>query len=379
MDLEEILNDNNSIFKDLKNKIYEESMIDEQIKKILELQNQMNVEIEKKYSSDLPNEVCKFAYIKGLRIENSFGPKVGELNFLFETELEKVCIWTHEKNRSSAIVIDVKLTVKEIPFWKNICSVIWLALQYVALFESRCPDRLEYRWLYEFDPNKKLEEIVFNNLDKFEKINLTDGRIIKATHLAEIAPEIELMLRDDKAYTSCMMLSNSFMHHYICLKCELSSYPYHDHLIDEPEIWEHANIIVNMETAIILACRSVEGILGEPPSTKNKNGVIRHKEKWRKLIGIEPDSLFEKAKMTYFDFYYKLFFELRNSSAHSYGDIHYNLERKKTVQAQCFALLILQGYIHKHILSLDEAKEKLHFNNDLLKKVNREMSTELTK
>ena len=187
------------------------------------------------------------------------------------------------------------------------------------------------------------------------------------------------MLRDDKAYTSCMMLSNSFMHHYICLKCELSSYPYHDHLIDEPEIWEHANIIVNMETAIILACRSVEGILGEPPSTKNKNGVIRHKEKWRKLIGIEPDSLFEKAKMTYFDFYYKLFFELRNSSAHSYGDIHYNLERKKTVQAQCFALLILQGYIHKHILSLDEAKEKLHFNNDLLKKVNREMSTELTK
>lgn len=54
-----------------------------------------------------------------------------------------------------------------------------------------------------------------------------------------------------------MMLSNSFIQHYICLICELSSYPYHDHLAEEPEIWEHAAIIPNMEVAVVQACRSV--------------------------------------------------------------------------------------------------------------------------
>ena len=32
----------------------------------------------------------KSAYVKGLSIENSFSPKVGEINELFETEYEKL-------------------------------------------------------------------------------------------------------------------------------------------------------------------------------------------------------------------------------------------------------------------------------------------------
>ena len=35
------------------------------------------------------------AYMKGLLIENSFEPKVGEMNELFEVEHEKVFVWTH--------------------------------------------------------------------------------------------------------------------------------------------------------------------------------------------------------------------------------------------------------------------------------------------
>ena len=225
-------------------------------------------------------------------------------------------------------------------------------------------------------PNKKQ---VFGNLDQFDEIYLKNGIIKKATDIANLAPEIELMIRDDKAYTALMLLSNSFILHYICLNCELSSYPYHDHLSEEPEIWEHAAIIPNMETAIVQACRSVEGILGEPPNSKKQSAVIKHKNKWKELIDIDPDDTFEKAEMSYWDFYYKLFFGLRNPSAHSYGNINYKLEKAKTVQAQCFSAIIVQAYFCKHTLHLDEAQKKLKFNFDLLARVNEDRNTKLTK
>ena len=148
---------------------------------------------------------------------------------------------------------------------------------------------------------------------------------------------------------------------------------------EEPEIWEHASIIPNMETAIVQACRSVEGILGEPPNSKKQTAVFKHKEKWIELTGINPDSIFEKAGISYLDFYYELFFDMRNPSAHSYGNIHYELEKTKTVQAQCFAAIVVRDYFNKHVLNLDEAQKKLRFNLDLLNRVNEDMSTKLTK
>lgn len=254
-----------------------------------------------------------------------------------------------------------------------------MAIQHAKAFEGISPEMLEYRWVYYFDQNKKLFEQVFYNTDQFDQIHLKSGRVIKATDIAILAPEIDLMLRDDKAYTSLMMLCNSFLQHYICLICELSKHPYHDHLSEEPEIWEHASIIPNMEAAIVQACRSVEGILGEPPNSTKQTAVLKHKEKWKLLTGIDPDSTFEKAEMSYWDFYYKLFFDLRNPSAHSYGNIHFELEKAKTVQAQCFAAFIVNAYFQKNILELNEAQSKLNFNMDLLARVSENMSTELTK
>ena len=349
------------------------------IKEWVDYQSNKQVELEKKYPSNLPNDVCKNAYVRGLLIENSFNPKVGEINELFETEYEKLFVWTHDKDENSAIVIDVDLTVKDIPFWKNIGSVIWMAMQYACAFEGISSNWFEYRWIYYFDSNKNLSEQVFNNFGQFDEIYLKSGRIIKATDIGNLAPEIELMLRDDKAYIALMMLCNSFLQHYICLICELSSHPYHDHLSEEPEIWEHAAIISNMEVAIVQACRSVEGILGEPPNSKKQTAVIKHKEKWMELTGIDPDSIFEKAKMSYWDFYYKLFFDLRNPSAHSYGNINYKLEKSKTVQAQCFAAIVVRDYFHKHKLDLYEAQKKLNFNLNLLARVSENMSTKRTR
>ena len=345
----------------------------------LNYQNEKQVEIDKKYPPSPPNDVCKIAYVKGILIENSFNPHVGEINRLFETEYEKLYIWTHDKDENSAIIIDVDSTVKDIPFWKNISSIIFMATKYARAFGGISPEMLEYRWMYYFDQNKKLFEQVFNNPDQFDEIYLKSGSVIKATDIAILAPEIELMLRDDKAYTALMMLCNSFLQHYICLICELSKHPYHDHLSEEPEIWEHASIIPNMEAAIVQACRSVEGILGEPPNSTKQNAVLKHKEKWKVLTGIDPDSTFEKAEMSYCDFYYKLFFDLRNPSAHSYGNIHFELEKAKTVQAQCFAAIVVHGYFQKNILELNKAQAKLNFNMDLLARVSETMSTKLTK
>ena len=132
-------------------------------------------------------------------------------------------------------------------------------------------------------------------------------------------------------------------------------------------------------SAIVQACRSVEGILGEPPNSKKQTAVFKHKEKWIELTGINPDSIFEKAGISYLDFYYELFFDMRNPSAHSYGNIHYELEKSKTVQAQCFAAIVVRDYFNKHVLNLDEAQKKLRFNLDLLNRVNEDMSTKLTK
>lgn len=362
-----------------KEECHMEDIIRNSIKDWIDCQNEKLAELEKKFPPNPPNDVCKNAYIKGLLIENSFNPRVGELNELFETDYEKLYVWTHDKDENSAIIIDVDSTVKNMPFWKTIGSVIWMAVQYARAFEGISSDWFEYRWVYYFDPCKSLSEQLFNNLEQFDDVYIRSGMIVKATDIGHLAPEIELMIRDDKAYTALMMLCNSFIQHYICLTCELSSHPYHDHLSEEPEIWEHASIIPNMEASIVQACRSVEGILGEPPNSQKQTAVFKHKDKWRKLTGIDPDSIFEKANMSYLDFYYKLFFDLRNPSAHSYGNIHYELEKSKTVQAQCFATIVIRNYFHKHILSLDDAQKKLNFNLDLLDRVSENMSTKLTK
>lgn len=77
------------------------------IEEWVEYRIEQNKELEKKYPPNPPNDVCKMAYMKGLLIENSFEPEVGEMNELFEVEHEKVFVWTHEKDRNSSIIIKV--------------------------------------------------------------------------------------------------------------------------------------------------------------------------------------------------------------------------------------------------------------------------------
>ena len=136
-----------------------ENELRKSIEEWVEYQIEQNKELEKKYPPNPPNDVCKTAYMKGLLIENSFEPEVGEMNELFEVEHEKVFVWTHEKDRNSSIIIKVDPEVKDMPFWKNIASIMWLAMQYANSFEGISADWYEYRWIYYFDSNKNLRNI----------------------------------------------------------------------------------------------------------------------------------------------------------------------------------------------------------------------------
>lgn len=108
-----------------------EDELKKSIKDWLDYQNERQAELEKKYPPNPPNDVCKYALVKGILIENSFNPKVGELNELFETEYENLFVWTHDKDENSAIVINVDSKVKDIPFGK--IYVVLFGLQYSML------------------------------------------------------------------------------------------------------------------------------------------------------------------------------------------------------------------------------------------------------
>lgn len=358
--------------KDENGKIY--SKITDYVKNIEDAQK----ELTEKYPDDIPNDVCKYAYICGLLIENSFCPSVKDFKHLFSTDYEDIYVWTYAANTNSALISKAKPSVKKLPFWKTSGRLIQLAVSFSEAFEF-IEDPTEYRWMYYFDPTKStIDDVDFYNLSGLDRFFLHSGRLHKATDISNLASIIELLDRDDRAYNAVSLVHSAFNVHWCCLNCELSQYPFHDHLAKEPKLWNQADVLQNLEMSIVQSCRAVESILGEPPNKKNKAGVIRHKNKWLSELNINPDDIYMKAGKSYLDFYYELFFNLRNPSAHSYGNIHYDLQRKMAVEAQCFAAIVLKEYIFRHELSNEIAMEKLKFNKELLSKVQDDLSTRRT-
>ncbi len=341
-------------------------------------------EILKKYPFDVPNQACNKAVITGLFIENSFRPLVGDCIDFFKLEHEKAFVWTQKENEYSVLLIEVDEKVKIKKCWITLASIIELSRSLCTSFERNISDNIfDYKWIYYFDPKIDIENSTFYGMSiggpsPFELTRFGSGIVLKATDIAEMAHVIELLYRDEKAYTATANLNSSFSLNYCCLICETGSMPYHDHLAEEPELWEHVAVIPEMEAAIVQACRAAEAILGEPPNRDKQTKVYAFKEKWQMVLGFDADSLFDKVGKSYFDFYYELFFNLRNPSAHSYGDVHYDLLKKSTVAAQCFAAKIVFEYINTHVLDNSVAREKLLFNDELLSRVSEEMSTKLT-
>ena len=329
-------------------------------------------------TNDFPNNDYRYAFLYGCSIENSFNPHVGDVNYLFNTQFEKIYIWTYKKNKMSALVSEVSDEVRNVPFWKTAGRLLQLAWAFENAFEMKW-EPIDYKWMFSFHNEKSLiNEIRFYNISEYERLSFSKGVNLKATRIANLAPLIELFERDDKAYNAVSLVLSAFSVHWCCLICELSKTPWHDHLAEEPQIWQQAYVLQKLEMAIVQSCRAVECIIGEPPNRRKPQKIERFKSKWKSILEIDPDSLFEKAEKSYLEFYYDLFFTLRNPSAHSYGNIHYDLARKRAVEAQCFAAIIIREYISRNKIENEVAIGKLRFNNELLSRVSQDLTTRLT-
>lgn len=344
------------------------------IKKDEELKVELNEKSIKKYPPDPPNSVCNYALISGILIENNFRGKLHEFIPFFKSEFEQIYIWKHTKNKDSSIISKVDDDkIKSLRFWKNIAHVIDLADTFSRAFESS-EKNFDYNWIYYFDRKNSLDESKIYSLSDFDKRTIKSGIQISLKSIEKISITMELLLRDDVFYTALTQLKSAFELHPFCFLCESGYSQMHEHE-EEPKRWEHSYYIPKMETAILQACRSVESILGEPPNKKNKGKVIKFKNKWKEILGKDPDDIFEQTGSSYIEFYYKLFFVLRNPSAHSFGKINYALERKRAIESQCFATEIVSEYHKCNVKSYEEVLSIMCFNTDLLKRVNEHVTT----
>ena len=346
--------------------------------------NRKRKEIAERFPLDVPNKASNKAVVNGIFIENSFNPNVGDVVDFFKLKNETIYIWTQARDEYSVLLVEVSEDVKKEKCWITVAKLIDLARSIYTSFEHRIDDseKSTYNWIYGFNPKTNIENSTFYGMNiggpnMLDLMAFKSGVVLQATEIAQMADVIELLSRDEKAYTATSALQSSFALHPCCLICETGSVAYHDHIAQEPEIWDRVSAIPNMEVAIVQACRTVEAIIGQPPSA-TPTKTYSYKEKWKRALGFDPDSLFEKGAVSYLDFWYDLFYKYRNSSAHSYGDIHYDLLRKNTVESQCFAADILYNYIKKNAIDKTVVMETLSFNQALLGRVSDSFSTKLT-
>lgn len=132
---------------------------------------------EKNFPIDIPNEVCNYAIIQGIKFENSFMPRVHDFFQIMKCGDEELYIWTHTKNKDTALVSKVSKSVKGKKFLKNIGNIIQLSYSYTRQFEHTMD--IEYKWCYYFEPSESLEEHVIYNCTNIDRYNLLNGTILK--------------------------------------------------------------------------------------------------------------------------------------------------------------------------------------------------------
>lgn len=215
--------------------------------------------------------------------------------YLFLKLNMKKFLFGHFSESNSVFISEVKTEVKEVGFWKNLGTILCLALSYFDDFEVIY--NINYNWIYYFDPKVPYSNMILYNINDIEKhiLIVIGGIIKKVPDIQNIIPIIELLLRDDVCFTALSHLISSFENHYCCLICELGRSSVIMHESHEPYIWERAYYIPKMETGIIQACKCVESILGEPPNRNKQSRLVEHKNKWKDLLDIDADDIYKKA------------------------------------------------------------------------------------
>lgn len=348
------------------------------------IQNQRHL-YEKNYESNPPNLNCKYAVIFGILVENATyeydyslkneiycsSTRVGNgfsktLTNLFEFAFEKVYIWTYNKSyRTSMILVNVDVSVKQEKWWKTLSFCLYLAFSLYFSFKN-IPET-GYNWIYYFDKKLKPEKQKFLDEDHLA-VGTFNGIIVNPDYFASISPILELLLRDERFFSATRNLVSSFENHKFDLIHTFETEKKSNHSNSEPSIWENVALISKMESSILQATRSCEGILGAPGGNKE-----RVKERWIKELNILPNSPFVNANKPYIEYYSDYMFKIRAGSAHinsrNLANFPYELSREITIQAQIFAYEIVKDYYEKNRLTHKEALISLKFNQELLSPV----------
>jgi hypothetical protein len=274
---------------------------------------------------------------------------------LFELPYEAVSIWTHTQSTHSCLVSTASSNVHSQPIWRNAGSLIYLAMGLVSSFEHI--QEIDYDWIYDFDPNLPIEKCNFLNVNSLDRFS---GYLKKVYEIADLAPLIELLQRDERFYVATQNLFASFDNHWFCLICAISPMRHQSHPNDEQPVWQFANSIPKMETAIVQATRSVEAILGKPG--KNRDRAV---DRWTRTIRLNPNDNFGLKPVSLIDYYYELF-GVRGDAAHSLGKLSVGMSRQLTIEAQSFACKIHRSYCENKCFSREDAMDALKFNRSLV-------------
>jgi len=308
----------------------------------------------KKYPGNPPNENCHTAIISGLQFSNEIGLAHHDLRHYFSIENETAFLWLHTKNELLALVVDVEPVVKSQTVWRNLASIIELTVSISSFFEHTID--CDYDWIYSFDPQQDIRVLKFLIPRNYHFIS---GTQFKASFFAKNASIIELLVRDECFYVMAMNLLISFFNHSFCLHCAFRKKGYQDHPNHEIPLWQIARAIPNMEVAIVQATKVVEAALGKPGKRDVPSKYQRVIDRWNKAVIIEPNGYYNLANMSNIDYYYQMF-DIRGDAAHSLGNISYQKSRQQTIETQCFAWIILNGYFKKHSISNAAARKAIN-------------------
>lgn len=304
-----------------------------------------------------PNEKCHFAIITGILTNKETEKNVTRFLQFFRVGIENVYIWDQTKNNIAVFVVDVNYSLIPATYWKNLASIIEITYAISTSFENVI--ECNYDWIYNFDSNLPIADNKFLYQENFERLS---GVMLNYDFFVRHSPIMELLIRDECFYVMCANLLASFNNHRFCVQCAFTPTEYQTHPNHEIPVWEVAQAIPRMEVAIVQATRSVEAALGKPGKRDKQNNCVRTISRWKSKTDIDPKELYKIANKPFLEYYYDLF-DIRDNAAHSLGQFPYETSRKLTIEAQCFAWLIVTEYLHKNKLSIEQAKKILSFTD----------------
>lgn len=317
------------------------------------------------YPPNPPNDKCHFAKINGVLISIYPIKKQDEITPLFEIGPEKALIWSHSEINHASLVVDVNKSVHELNVWRNLASIIEISMALSSHFEHMIT--CDYDWIYNFDPSKSVLDSDFLNHGVPDRLS---GTIYRVDDLLGVSQILELLYRDEKFYVMCMNLLSAFLNHHYCLICAFQKDGYKMHPNHDIPHWQRANAIPNMEVAIVQSTRAVEAVLGKPGNREKRSSYQRVLDRWNDAIDIKPDDIYVVANQSFIDYFYYLF-NIRGDAAHSLGDFPYDVSRRLTIEAQCFAWEVIYSYYHKNKIDKESAIESIKFNKELINNTKR--------